>query len=279
MRKLVYILFFGILFTSCDPDSIIYDSVGGQSIASFNATVQTLPVSDSGESVAEVLVGVSTITTSDRTISVSIDAASTAAAAEYTIDPASLVIPAGEAAARIRVIGNFSEIPETGTTNVVLNLDSVEGARLDGDRLAHRVNLFRFCPFENGSTFLGDYRLEVISTGLLNVDTFTPDQVVTLTEGSTVADRVFSATLYPAFGGFGPFQFGFSLICDDVVVPSEVSTGLACGAGAPIITVGGPSTNASYMSTDDSEFTINFTDDILSSCGDPVEFSIRLVKL
>lgn len=270
-----------VLAVSCDRNTgAIYDVENGVALAAFNRTVQTFPVDDSGNSVTEIIVGVTTASDTDRSISVSVDPSSTAAPGEYTIDPASLVIPAGEFVARVRLQGNFENIPETGQTQVVLNLDSVDGAILDDPvtgRLTHRVNLFRFCPFTNGSNFLGAYELSTITTGIFGVETFIAGPV-TLTEGATVADRQFSAGLYAAFGGFGPYTWNISLICGEVVVPGEVNTGVGCGGS---IRVGPGSTNATYDGSDDSSFQINFIDDVDGGggCGGPVEVTILLTKL
>ena len=170
MKKLVYIIAFMVLAVSCDRNTgAIYDVENGVALAAFNRTVQTFPVDDSGNSVTEIIVGVTTASDTDRSISVSVDPSSTAAPGEYTIDPASLVIPAGEFVARVRLQGNFENIPETGQTQVVLNLDSVDGAILDDPvtgRLTHRVNLFRFCPLQTVS-FLLDCTLHLVGSVLI----------------------------------------------------------------------------------------------------------------
>jgi len=281
MKRLVYIIAFMVLAVSCDRNTgAIYDVENGVALAAFNRNVQTFPVDDSGNSFTEIIVGVSTVSDVDRSVSVSIDPASTADPSEYTIDPASLVIPAGEYVARVKLTGNFLNIPETGQTQVILNLDSVDGAILDDPvtgRLSHRVNLFRFCPFTNGSNFLGAYEISTVVTGIFGVETFSSG-VVTLTEGATVADREFISGVYPAFGGFGPFTFGFSLICGEVVVPSTVSTGLTCDGTAALV-ISPPDTNATYDGSDDSSFTINFTDDPNGTCGGGIQVTILMTKV
>lgn len=281
MKKILLIVGLVFALVSCDStEGPIYDVNNGVALAAFNRTVQTYPVDDSGESFTEVLVGVSTVSDVDRTVVVSIDEESTANPSEYTIDQSTLVIPAGEFVATVKVFGNFNEIPETGQTQVVLNLDSVEGAILDNPttgRLQHRINLFRFCPFEDGATFLGDYELTTVTTGIFGVETF-QSGTVTLTQGATVADRQFSSGLYDAFGGFGPYTWTFSLICGEVVVPSGIDTGVGCGGS---IVVGAPEVNAIYDSADDSEILINWTDDVdgAGGCGGPVQITIKLTKL
>jgi hypothetical protein len=278
MKKIIYLALAVVFLQSCDrTEAPFYDVDGGQALAAFNITAQTLPVADTGGT-AEILVGVTTKSNVDRAVNITIDPSSTAAAAEYTIDPASLVVPAGEFVARVKLNGNFNEIPVTGLTQVVLNLEGVEGAILDNEttgRLQHAVNLFRFCPFENGSTFLGDYQITTEVVGIFGVSTF-DESVVTLTQGSTVADRKFGAVLYPAFGGFGPYVFNISLICGEVVVSGNVRTGVGCSGE---LVVGAPITASTYDGGDDSEFRINFTDDVEDGCTGNTQVTILLTKI
>ncbi len=273
--KSIALLFFVTFFIGCDEEEnqVVFDVNNGQTIASFNVTQQTLPVADTGESVAEIIVGVNTVSSVDRTINISIDENSTALPGEYSIDSSTLIIPAGEFTSNIRLVGNFNEIPETGTTFVTLNLESVEGAELTATRLSHQVNLFRFCPFTDGATFLGDYELTTVVNSPSFGGTFASG-TVTLTQGATVADRVFAATLFPAFGGFGPFQFNVSLICNEVVVPVSVDTGLA--AGGQGVFIDPPTVSATYSEGDDSVLLINFTENTVAGL---VPVQIILTKI
>ncbi len=266
-----------LVFTSCDdPDTIVFDSENGQALAQIlNGAVQTLPVPDSGDT-AIIEVGVSTVSTSDRAISISIDPASTAAPAEYTIDMSTLVIPAGSFVGRIMVSANFDAIPETGLTSLIINVDDVAGSDVLEGTLSHTINLFRFCPFTNGATFTGDYMLETVVLGIFGVTTLT-DGVVSISEGATVADRTFDVSAYPAFGAFAAFSYNFSLICDEIVVGAVDDVNVGCGGNNAI----GPSsaTVSSYSEGDDSEILITFVDDVRGQCDGPHEVTIRLTKM
>lgn len=273
--KLSAILLTLLFFTSCDEDVVVYDVDGGQALAAFVTGNQTLPVPDTGDS-AIIQVGVTTRSNADRAVTLSVDPASTADPSEYTIDPSTLVIPAGEFVANVVVNGNFNSIPETGLTSVIFNLASVEGAdKLEGN-LTNQLNLFRFCPFDNGATFIGDYQLETQTAGIFGAATLT-DGVVTVTQGATVADRQFSIAAYPAFGSFTPFNFSFSLICDQIVVSAVDNINVGCGGGNAI----GPSVSvaSAYASGDDSELIINFVDDTRGQCTGPHEVQIKLTKI
>ncbi len=265
------------LVVSCDEEDnrVIFDVDNGETIGAFNANSTAYPVPDTGDITADVVVGVTTRSSTDRTVNVSVDPSSTATPDMYTI-PSSLTIPAGEFTVTIPVQGVFDNLPEVGDVNLVLNLESVEGGETGFGRLQHTVNMFRFCPFENGATFLGDYMIETVTTGIFGVDTFV-NGVVTLTEGDTIADRNFVTSLYPAFGGFGPFGFKISLICGDVVVPDVLSTGVGCGGCSILVTP--PDMVATFDLADDSSFEVNYTDDRDTCCNGPFQITIRFTKI
>ena len=280
MKKYLYILFASLgLLISCEEDLIIYDTENGQAIAQItNGAEQTLPVPETGDS-AIIEVGVSTVSDVDRSISVSVDPSSTADPSEYTIDPSTLVIPAGSFVGEIVVNANFGAIPDTGVTSLVLNVDGVEGADSLEGTLTQKINFFRFCPFEGDATFTGDYLLETQINGIFGVTTLT-DGVVTVNQGATVADRQFTVAAYPAFGDFTPFVFRFSLICGEIVVAPVDNINVGCGGANAI---GPSSVNIStYDPADDSELIINFKDDTRAQCGGTpaggYEVQIKLTK-
>ncbi len=283
MKRVFYTICSLILLVSCQRnEGVIYDVENGVALAAFNRTSQLYPVDDSGSNFTEVVVGVTTVSDMDRSINVTVDAASPAGTDAVNIDPSSLVIPAGEFVARVRVQGNFDVIPEVGLTSIILNLEGVEGAILDSDttgRLSHRITMFRFCPFGEGQDFLGSYELTVTQAGIFGIDTFTSGPVE-LTQGETVADREFSALIYPALtgGGAGPFKVSFSLICGEVVVSNPVITPFGCDGVTPIV-ISAPEISATYDENDDSTISVNLTDDRDSSCGGPLPISILLTKI
>lgn len=277
MKKYILLLVLGLIFTtSCEEDVVIFDVDNGQTIGTItNGSEQTLPVPDTGDT-AIIEVGVTTVSDVDRAITISVDQAQTTAQPEeYTINQGTLVIPAGSFVGQIEIDANFNAIPETGLTSLVINVDGVQGAdNLEGT-LSHRINFFRFCPFEGGANFLGDYQLETTVVGIFGTPTLT-DGTVTISQGATVADRRFSVAAYPAFGAFTPFEFSFSLICGEIVVSAVDNVNVGCGGGNAI----GPSgTISTYASDDDSELIINFVDDTRGQCTGPHEVQIRLTKL
>ncbi|WP_396636932.1 hypothetical protein [Maribacter sp. R77961] len=266
------------LFVSCEDFEIpIYDKDNGQTLLTvFSTPGQLLPVPDTGATTS-FEVGVTTISDTDRTVSLSIDPSSTADPSAYSV-PSSVVIPAGSYSVEVPVAGNFDGVPELGLASVVVSVDAItdDNEVLIGSNNTHTIDFFRFCPFQGGATFTGDYQLETLSLGIFDVTTLT-DGVVTISEGSTVADREFSIAAYPAFGAFSPFTFRFSLICGEIVVTAVDNINVGCGGGNAI----GASTTvtSTYTEDDDSTIVINFVDDTRGQCQPPVEVAIRLTKI
>lgn len=153
MKKLFYITLISLgLFVSCEEDLIIYDNVNGQAVIAFNAPSSVdLPVTVDGDSSLDLEVGVTTVSTSDRTFNLSIDPASTASSSEYSVSP-SVIIPAGDYVGTTTVTGNFDAIPDGVTNTLILNLSDA-GNAIVGDKNQVTVNIFRFCPSELAGEF------------------------------------------------------------------------------------------------------------------------------
>lgn len=277
-KKLAGIIAVFTLFASCEDFEIpIYDNVNGQTLLTvFSGASQLLPVPDTGATTT-FEVGVTTISTTDRTVALSVDPASTADPSAYSV-PSSVVIPAGAYSTEVSVAGNFDGVPELGLASVIINVDSITDNNevIVGENNTHQVDFFRFCPFQGGATFTGDYMLETLTVGIFGVSTLT-DGMVTISEGSTVADREFFVAAYPAFGAFSAFSFKFALICEGIVVTAVDNVNVGCGGGNAI----GASTTviSSYVEDDDSTIVINFVDDTRAQCDGPHEVSIRLTKI
>ena len=160
MKKYIYILFASLgLLASCEEDLVVYDTDNGQAVATFGGpSSATLPVPPEG-AVYELPVNVTTVSNVDRSISISVDASSTADASEYTIDSGSLVIPAGEFVGNVRIVPNFDAIPDLTTTTIVLNLEGVEGGVIDNLRTSFALNIFKKCESDLAGTY------DVLSTG------------------------------------------------------------------------------------------------------------------
>lgn len=145
-------------FTSCnDPSAEVYNPADGQ-IAYFTAgTTKDYYVQDIPNSETTLEVGVTVASNVDRTIAVSIDESSTATADQYTIDNASLFIPANKYVGYIKVkLGVFTSFSQTVPSTVVLNLNQVSGAVVADFDNKYTLNIFQFTPFVR-EDMLGTY--------------------------------------------------------------------------------------------------------------------------
>lgn len=133
-------------FTSCEEELTVYDVDNGQTLAKFSQATGVIPTPVEGATL-EVTVEVSTRSDVDRTVSLGVDASSTAEPGQYSLN--SLTIPAGEFDATLVVTSNFEALPEAGSVDLVLNLTEIAGSsdtQFENSTLS--VTLFRECPEE-----------------------------------------------------------------------------------------------------------------------------------
>lgn len=164
--KLSYIFFFAAFLTSCEEEVVKYDTNGGKEAYLFTQEESDLPIGVDGASSVMVEVGATTKSNSDRVIPITIDPSSTATPDQYSINAASLVIPAGEFVGHVEIIGNFDAVPDGAAPTLVLNLDTT-GIDIVADKDQHVVNIFRFCPTD----LAGEYSV----TTTYSVHDFLPD--------------------------------------------------------------------------------------------------------
>lgn len=272
------LLLIGLFFQSCErTEAPVFDVDNGPALIQFAQSNVLFPVAAAG-STTNLEVYSNTRSSSARNIQVSISSDSAADPSSYVLG--SGVIPANEFVGTIPIDGVFNALPASGFSNLVIELIGVDGSTAaidDGGGIA-TVGMFRFCAYENNSTFLGDYQMTTTDLGIFDTPTFT-DGVVTVSQGATVADRVISVIPYPAFGSFDPIDFSFSLICGEVLVGADVATGVGCGGSSTLVGKGA-SVSASYDEGDDSTIVITFGDDLGgASCGVEEVGQITLTKL
>ncbi|WP_396597230.1 DUF1735 domain-containing protein [Dokdonia sp. R86516] len=164
MNKLKYIaasLLVGFMtLTSCEDAEIPQvDAENGRAIAGFNGatTNRTVVFNPEAETTTTFTVGVSTLSSSDRTAQLSIDTdASTLAEELYSISTLNPVIPAGSFTVDFTVTTLGSPNLPAVTDVIVLNLESVEGAEIlndSEDRLT--LGLAIECPTVDLSQVVG----------------------------------------------------------------------------------------------------------------------------
>jgi len=140
--KFSILLFVMAGVVSCEQEMIVYDVENGQTLAQFSRASAALPTpEEGGTTTVDVLV--STVSSSERTIEVSVDTSSTASAASYEISD--LVIPANSYVGTITITSIYDAVPETGSSFLVLNLDSIANGDTVVEKGTLTVELFRKC--------------------------------------------------------------------------------------------------------------------------------------
>lgn len=143
--------------------------------------------------------------------------------------------------------------------------------------------------------FTGIYITEQASPSIFGYDTFGEGTPINFVSIITPAEftvpglalgniqRAFQAD-YLLDAGFGNTRtFVIELNCMSATFaqdggPVEGETGLVCVQDPNPIILGGIPGAGSFDSTDDSEFTLVFTDDLLEDCGDSITASIKFIK-
>jgi hypothetical protein len=277
LLKFSLILLFVTTLSSCDEDVVIWDNVNGASITSLRSSALELPVSDVGESFVDVIVDVTTVSDVDRAIAINVEANTTATSAMYSIDQATLVVPAGSYNGVVRVnAGAFTAIPEGQTVKLFLTLTSVSGAELVVAKSKVTVNIYRGCALDAGF-LVGDYLLEEI-TPLVDGPTLESGAIRTISiDPANKFNRRFTTYTFPNYCASNRVTFTFSLICNSVIIPAGNVGNCVCTQGAPYV-FGAPVTNGSYDSTDDSVVFVTFANDVTGNCGPVVQTTYKLTK-
>ncbi|CAM2785346.1 hypothetical protein [Flavobacterium frigoris] len=195
------VLFFGVI-TGCQEDKIFYK--GDLSLADFPTASGSLPVKEGVESTFKIKVEISSKSTAARVIEVSVAQASTALPAQYQIDAASLVIPAGSYSGEIIVKGNFDNLNVGQTVSLILSLDKIGDATVEPSKNLFTLSIYKFCSSDLAGTYA--YSTTNISS---------PDAGGRSVPGPVTGNVVFEATaaagVYTisdgSFGGFRALYF------------------------------------------------------------------------
>jgi hypothetical protein len=149
---LFFVAFLGLSLSlvSCDPLDDDNQKTASSEAFLFLKTSSNLPASNTGVSTVDVEVGVTTVSTSDRTYSVSIDDSSTADPSEYSINMSSLFIPANSYTGSFTITANFDNIPDGVVNTIVLNL-SADDLVVSNDQ--HTVSIYRVCDSDLAGTY------------------------------------------------------------------------------------------------------------------------------
>ena len=138
-------------------------------------------------------------------------------------------------------------------------------------------NISLIAPLPNDDLYTGQFELTTITPGIYGVSDYA-DGIYTVESLNNTTKVIRNVTTFPAFGGFGPVDVQFELVCGQIILTAGQSVGASC---VGTIFSGPAAVNSTYdlANPDDSDFIINFTSDETADCTASVQAAIRLVKL
>lgn len=157
MKKLsIILILFSAIFISCEPEYPMYDNVGGQSFLRFEASTADLPIPRTGEETIQIPISVSTISSTDRTVTVSV------VQDETTLDAANfsftneVTIPANSYTGMLEVTGTNVNLVIGEVETITFKIDGLAAGDFNASSGTVRVNAFLSCEFVP-SEFVGTY--------------------------------------------------------------------------------------------------------------------------
>jgi len=272
MKKLSLLLLSIIVFSCGEHEDVIYDPNTSTTFAFFDSTTTTMEVFLGDAPLTKsITVGVSTISSENRTVTLSVDEElSTASAASYDVN-LEVTIPANEYFGTTTVTAITDELTLCTTANVLLKIVSVS----DGGNVSTAAHSVGMTKNENplpDDFAVGDYTLTFNGGGVAaagNAPVWGDGTVVEVSLGSSNSERVFSVKCYPSFGFANPnADFSFDLVCGQSIFNGAINntfTGVGCGSS---IVLGPTTSNGVFSAQDDSSFTMIFAEDVGgASCG------------
>ena len=280
MKKLIipFLIAVTLVFQACEPtESVIYD--GSQTLAYFDGISATLEVEINSTGEITIPVNVSTLSSSERTITVSaVEAASSATAGQYSFN-STVTIPANTYFGSMTLTGIDDGLTTDGVV-LILQIDSVEGGNPSPD--TYQVRIVEICPID-ASFAIGNYTATWVSGGIAAAG-FAPmlgaGETIALGQGVGSTERTFQTKIYPTLSIGAVINWNFGMVCEEIITqdqPDADSTALAC-PGQPTLEVGGIG-GGSYTTGDDTTLTLVFREDADGgSCGTEGITTIELTK-
>jgi hypothetical protein len=193
----LYIALAFLGFTSCnDPSAEVYNPADGQIAYFTDGTTKEYYVQDIPSSETTIEVGVTVASNVDRTIALNIDESSTATADQYTIDNASLFIPANKYVGYIKVkLGVYTSFSQTVPSTVVLNLNQVSGAVVADFDNQFILNVYQYTPFVR-EDMLGTYSVveyETVDGVEERVDSYESEVIAGDNESEVIMGNIYNA--------------------------------------------------------------------------------------
>lgn len=267
--KLLFTTAILIFASSCEKtESKIYD--GGQSLAYFNTSSAALEVVINDVGTVDVPVGSSTLSASDRTVTISlVEDSSTAAAENYSFN-STVVIPANKYFGAFTISGVDNSVETTAET-LTFKLETFSDGAVSTELL--EVSVFQVCPIPD-DYFVGSYLMEQISAEV-DGPTLSDGSIVNISvSGGT--SRTFETETYPLYCGGNFINFTVNLVCGEFVVPL---TDTACRCSDASDWFGPALVNKTYdLTANDNVLEVTFSDDRKSDCGPTAQTTYRFTK-
>ncbi len=279
MKKIIIPLLvtLSFIFHSCsETESPIYD--GSQTLVYFDSTSSRLEIVIDESGSIDLTIGASTLSSSDRTVNVSIDEASTTAdPAMYSFN-STVTIPANSYTGTLTLNGVDVGLTTAGVT-IGLKIDSIEGG-IASTRL-HQITMVEICPIPE-DFMVGDYLIEQQSGvgPFSSIVSVFDVQTVTIPGDGTIREFDF---LYSPSTFASDFHMVLTLVCNTFQIDGNIQSGsLSCNGGATQIGQGNATTESPYDLTDDSVITLYVSDFIAGEDGgcnvDPYDIELKLTK-
>lgn len=273
MKTFFKLLFVSVLFASCgDADTAVYDG-NGQTFLSFSSEIYTLPIAIGDTGSVDVILNSSSKSSVDRTYPVTIISEETTAdPATYSL-PATVTIPANSHQGTLTITGQDVGMSTEDPRVLVIEFGAEAGDAFDSNRAL--VNVRVVCPVET-TAFVGQYLIEE-QTPYVDGPTLDDGGIVTLELDPANGElaRKFQTRNYPDY--CSPFMtFGFSLVCNEVIVNSNQRSTCACSSAG--LFFGPATTPGTYDSEDDTVFYVTFTNDVTGDCSSASQTTYKFTK-
>jgi|GEM_PF-1302093 len=284
MKKIIGIFALSALLFACDTTD--ETSLSGRTdTVYFDDSEATLDITNLDPGTVSFDVLVSKSASNARTLTLDVDASSTAIASTYAIDAATLTIPANSITGTVTVNGVYdASIPSTGTENLILNLDGDLGLQsanpgIGATNKQFNITINRSCVNPANvpaDYFVGDYTLANISAfiGPAVGDVNFEEVTVTLTvNGANPNLRDFTTTILPTWSADNGVVANIDVTASieftalSGVVLTDIGTNIGCGSEIVFKTAGAD--NSAWIVCDDDTITVNYTEDDNTDCGGP----------
>ncbi|WP_040247854.1 hypothetical protein [Psychroserpens mesophilus] len=274
-----------LVFVSCDSKDDDTSFLDDRAAVSYFAPASsgTLLVEEGASRFYDVKVGVSEAKPFSRTYTIMTDPTSEAVeGVDYTLATTNFEIPANAIVGSFRLASGDYESSTLSGKTVKFTLVEVEQSQVLENRSSFTLTVIRFCPIP-ADYMVGDYQIQdlVGTVGPGNgTSNFAPGVVTISADASDPTLRTFASPVLPAFNSEVE-TVNLFLSCGNFGM-SDVDPGLSCNAGgAPPLYIfsADPDNVPTYDLSDDSSFTITYTEDPNGSCGGPYPASYLLTKL